>query len=254
MFDAVEIEINPNCNLKCSYCPNGVYSRAEKKEMPLSLFEKIIKELSNINFSGRISYDFYNEPMLSSNFFVFVEITRKCLPKVNIELYTNGTLLTKDMILALEKIGVNYFIITKQESIFDLPLESFVRELSCDLQKKIVFRNHTEIVKTNRGGSVPHICSNHSTALLPCMIPSSVLTITCQGNVLPCFEDFFEKNCMGNICEESLMSIWNSAKYKTFRNDLQYALRHKHQPCSVCGRIQTTRPISNWSEHVLYRE
>jgi len=43
--------------------------------------------------------------------------------------------------------------------------------------------------------------------------------IYCNGSVTPCCAYPLKRYSMGNVFEESLMSIWDSAKYKKFRQD-----------------------------------
>ncbi len=74
--------------------------------------------------------------------------------------------------------------------------------------------------------------------LMPCQISQNMMTITVKGNVLPCFEDFNEKNIMGNIFRENLKDIWNNEKYKDFRSKLATGLRHKFSICHACNRTQ----------------
>ena len=93
-FSAVEIEINHACNRRCSYCPNSISKRKNTGEIDPLLYERLMLELSRISFEGRISYDFYNEPLLHSDFEAVVARTRAHLPGAPIEVYTNGTLLT----------------------------------------------------------------------------------------------------------------------------------------------------------------
>lgn len=236
-FYAVEIEINSRCNRTCSYCPNSVGERVEDGEMDPKTYESIMKQLQSIQFKGRISYEFYNEPMLCSHFFEFVEMTKKYLPLVTIELYTNGTLLTYEKFKRLFELGVDKFIVTKHEGINHYCFDNTFERLKESEKKKVIYQTYQELKMSNRGGLVkagPDI----STHLLPCYIPDQVVTVTVNGNVLPCFEDFYQKNVMGNVNENSLIEIWNSEKYQKFRYELRKALRHKHDPCKTCNRME----------------
>lgn len=56
MFRMVEIEINSQCNRKCSYCPNSFMKRKEQGEMESKVFYKLLESLRKIKFDGRISY------------------------------------------------------------------------------------------------------------------------------------------------------------------------------------------------------
>jgi len=61
-----------------------------------------------------------------------------------------------------------------------------------------------------------------------CLRALGVTMITVEGNVLPCSiitqrDDYFEfqkKNNLGNIYENSIEEIWNSEKYKNFRQEV----------------------------------
>lgn len=238
LFNAVEIEINSQCNMACSYCPNSVTERVEKGHMPKELYENLIEQLVELNFNGRISYDFYNEPTLSPNLLYFVELTKNKLPRCQIELYSNGTKIDGILFEALSKAGVDKFIITKHENITHYLFDETYSALSEEKKKKVVFRRYDEITLTNRGGMMDHIHGKISTTLLPCHIPMMMLTISNKGNVIPCFEDFYQANSMGNILDSSLLSIWNSDKYTTFRKKLSQGQRHNFKACKDCSRTE----------------
>lgn len=65
MFVALDIETTPECNIKCSYCPTAFHNRG-KKLMDEKLFKKIIDELAEIPYKGRLSPHFYGEPLLDN--------------------------------------------------------------------------------------------------------------------------------------------------------------------------------------------
>ena len=239
IFSAVEIEINSHCNMSCNYCPNSVSERIEKGFMSKALYEKIIQQLREINFTGRISYDFYNEPTLAPDLIFFIYLAKKELPNSKIELYSNGTKIDMPFFIKLEKAGVDKFIITKHENITNYLFNETFSNLSQIQLKKVLFRTFREIHFTNRGGALKNIHGKTSTNFLPCHLPSMMLTITNQGNIIPCFEDFYQKNIMGNISDSSLLEIWNSKKYISFRNHLLQGLRHKFEACKSCSRTET---------------
>lgn len=238
MFEAVEIEINSHCNKKCSYCPNSKFDRIENGFISDDLFQKIIGQLADFQFKGRISFSFYNEPLLNKKLGSYVEKTKKYLPETFLELYTNGSLLTQSLIKQLISCGVNRFTITKHEDVNDSKLEEILSTLSSDDLSKIKYQNFNDIKLTNRGGTLPHLGNNEKTIFLPCKIPEKVLTITMEGNVLPCFEDYFQKNEMGNVNDRHINDIWNSSKYVEFRKNLSKGLRHKYEACKDCNRLE----------------
>ena len=63
----IEIEINHDCNRACAYCPNSSLKRKNQGQMSERLFLRLLGQLKEIGYRGRISYHFYNEPLLSPN-------------------------------------------------------------------------------------------------------------------------------------------------------------------------------------------
>lgn len=234
-FSAIEIEINHECNRRCSYCPNSTVARKSQSVMSDQIFDKLLSELADLNFYGRLSYHFYNEPMLHPDFIGIVSRTRASLPKVSIQVYTNGTLLTRPRFDHLLAAGVSSFIVTRHENEVRHVFSEVYQGLNDELKQRVRYLNHEDLVLTNRGGSLKHL-NPQKLPLAPCQIPSQIVTVTVTGKVLPCFEDFHETQTMGNIVDHTLMEIWNSEKYRHFRTDLRRGLRHKHSPCSSCNR------------------
>ncbi|MGD9153426.1 MAG: radical SAM protein [Gammaproteobacteria bacterium] len=112
LFCRVEIEINTNCNRCCVYCPNAKHRQQEPKYMEMWLFKKIIDELGTLKFNGRLSYHFYNEPLLHPNIEEFVSYTEKIMPNIDQVLYTNGDFLTDMKYKLLIAAGINHFAVT----------------------------------------------------------------------------------------------------------------------------------------------
>src|SRR5262245_22586687 len=99
MFKAVELELNSMCNRKCTYCPN-VSSKRPVGFMSEELFKKIIHELEEIEFDGRISYHFYGEPLLDKRLPEFVQYTKDKVPNSYAEIYSNGDFLDLEVFRA----------------------------------------------------------------------------------------------------------------------------------------------------------
>jgi len=62
--------------------------------------------------------------------------------------------------------------------------------------------------------------------------------ITVKGNVLTCYEDYNQKNIMGNINDEHIKEIWLKEDYVKFRNDLKKGFRSKYEVCKTCNNMQ----------------
>ena len=108
----IEIEISSLCNRSCRYCPNSKIHR-KRELMPISTFEKIMKELQRINFSGGIAFHQYNEPLLELDHLIeCIKCAVRYLPNARLVLYTNGDYLDRDVYKKLKKLGIAKFCIT----------------------------------------------------------------------------------------------------------------------------------------------
>ena len=243
-FTAIEIEINTSCNQRCSYCPNGQYGSLPPQEMEEEVFSRLIAELKEHDFRGRISFDFYNEPLLCSKLDSFVGHIARELAQATMVLYTNGTLLSQKRYQTLRSLGVKQFIVTRHEGI---PSSSFLTWKN-EQHSDVLLREFEDIQLTNRGGSLTQgvACAAPVTYLRPCHIPEHIVTIDVQGQVLPCFEDYHRKNVMGSLKEQSLWQIWHSERYQDFRRRLRLCQNHLFDPCKNCNRREVLPPFS-WS-------
>ncbi|WP_372654771.1 aminotransferase class I/II-fold pyridoxal phosphate-dependent enzyme [Halobacteriovorax sp.] len=247
----VEIEINSGCNLSCSYCPNSVEGYPSQFEMDKSLFTSLLNQLKSRDYKGKISFDFYNEPMIAKDFDWFIREAKSILPNTFLSLYTNGTkIVSKECLVDILGQGIGEIIITKHEQVKKLPIESFYSELDSLTQAKVSLKGFSELNLTNRGGSLD-IDNNISGKGKACSVPRLMTTVTYDGNVLPCFEDAYRTEVLGNIKEENIIDIWNNSKSCTFKNDLENGNREKYSICDKCNRIDSCEGQRNMDKHFL---
>ena len=87
---AIEIETINRCNSDCSFCPVNVHDDPrELVRMSDQLFEKIVKDLANINYKGLIALFGNNDPLLDNSLVERCEYLKKSLPKAYVYIYTN---------------------------------------------------------------------------------------------------------------------------------------------------------------------
>lgn len=235
MFCNVEIEINSECNRKCWYCPNHDHVRKERGEMKEKIFIEVMNQLQKQDYSDRITYHFYGEPLLCSKLDKYVQITKKMLPDAYPILFTNGDFLTRERLERLLKEGIQYFIVTQHVG-WKNHFSELYEILPTFLKERVYFRTYHEIAYNNRGGMIDMHEQGKEMFSDPCTLPSTMIQITVNGNVLPCCNDYEQFNCMGNILEESLENIWNSKKYLDFREKLLQGQRQIYIPCQNCNQ------------------
>lgn len=235
-FRNVEIEVNNYCNRKCGYCPNSK-SIVGKKEMSVEVYHKVIERLVDINFSGRMSYHFYNEPLLFSNLLEFIRYSQEKLPWVRKVLYSNGDNLTKGLLYELFDVGIDFFVITNHNPESSIEEHSFYKvyhELPEEMKNNLEYLTNSDLLLTNRGGALE--CDNKvDEGVKACRIPDSLIVIDVEGNVIPCYEDYYRTLVMGNVMNESLYDIWDNEDYQKMRNFLRHGKRKKYVVCKKCN-------------------
>ena len=222
---AIEIETTTSCNRRCSHCPNCIYDRGLKeneKLMPVALFHKIIDELSEIEYDGKISPVLYGEPLLDPRIGDLMRYVRKKLPDAKILVYTNGDFLSYRKYTELVEAGVDEFLVTQHDEntpagITDL--FTHFKDSTC-LPVPVryqVFAPATELY--NRGGLV------HLPAVNP--VPGCTydwimrIVIDYKGDVIICNNDYFGSITFGNLQEERITDIWMDEKFRNIRKKLR---------------------------------
>ena len=72
---------------------------------------------------------------------------------------------------------------------------------------------------------------------LPCTFLWYSLTIFWDGKVLPCPQDFFGKNQLGNVKDVPLIKIWNSSALVSLRKKIASRQYEDIEPCKSCDRL-----------------
>ena len=69
-----------------------------------------------------------------------------------------------------------------------------------------------------------------------CLFPITKTVFNWKGDILLCCQDFYEKHKLGNINDQSLMSILTGEKIKKYRSILFEGNRQKVDLCKNCDR------------------
>lgn len=224
-LNTVEIEVNSRCNRKCSYCPVSILDpRGIPILMDQMVFDRLISELTRVEFQGRISYHFYNEPLLRKDIANLIQAVKEQLPLANQTLFTNGDFLTEDKYQELIDAGIDFFQVTSH-SLKKHPVRP----------KQIVYLP-SDLNLTNRGGTLPTLPGATNEILeTPCYAPSEMLIVLVNGDVALCYEDAQRKHIMGNIMSQPLEEIWFSEEFKNIRHKLSLGKRNSGPAiCSLC--------------------
>jgi 2-deoxy-scyllo-inosamine dehydrogenase (SAM-dependent) len=197
------------------------------------VYDRVVGELARLDFSGRVSFHFYNEPLLRKDLEVLVVALRSRVPRAIPVLYTNGDFLTDDRYASLCAAGVESFIVTRHDF---TPI--------AERPKQLVL-TPDDLVITNRGGAfAPSVAVPERT---PCYAPDEMLIVTVTGDVVLCYEDAHRRHVMGNVMERPLEHIWFSEAFVKVRSLLLEGLRSDASAlCANCDNLAHTQAGSSF--------
>ena len=136
----IEISESGTCNRSCSFCPRSAPDFEDKKEFITNeLHEKLCLELRDLDYKGTVRYSGFVEPLIDKNIFNLIKMVRDKLPKVNIEMVTNGDPLNLKRLNKLFENGLNKILISAYDGKEDaLKLENLCKEAKLTNEQYIV--------------------------------------------------------------------------------------------------------------------
>ncbi|MBF0589137.1 MAG: radical SAM protein [Magnetococcales bacterium] len=237
----VEIETFGRCNRACSYCP---VSTNEKRtgRMSRALFEKIIHDLAAIDFSGTLSFHFYNEPLLDKRLPELSTMARRALPKARFKLITNGDLLTREKLQELFDVGFDQISISLHDEEIEKKMMALVEELSEQDQQRTFLNTffRPDTVLSNRGGAVDIPDASKSQAFPEgCAQAHNSLIIDYRGKVALCCNDFAMPHDMGDC---NTMHVREILQKRAPLTKAIYFGRYNLEICKNCVELSRNSP------------
>ncbi|CAN2044430.1 putative S-adenosyl-L-methionine-dependent 2-deoxy-scyllo-inosamine dehydrogenase [Candidatus Magnetomoraceae bacterium gMMP-1] len=206
--------------------------------MDVEVYHKLIDELAEINFRGRISPQCYGEPLLDKRLTALMKYTREKLPKVRLVVISNGDALTIEKFNELVNAGVDKFSITQHgESMSEnmKKLFDYLKDYPKEMKRIRYNRFDSKTPLSNRGGLVKPETLDTTPR---CTDPGNPVTIDYAGNVILCCHDYLSTVKFGNIKDQKLLDIWFSDKYKNLRKQLRKK-QYKLPICLKCiGKVE----------------
>ena len=269
---SLEIGLHNYCNRTCTFCPLSINSvkRREKKNVKFiadSTYNTILKELSEIDYDGTISYTRYCEPLSHKEFVLDkIKLTRKILPKVNLIISSNSDYVNRDYINELIEAGISQLnlmaylkngtvkfsaddaierinkILKKLE--FNnklkkkfLTYDDYIRVYLPEINTYIIARNYWNN-GSNRGGTV---INKDFVRKDPCTTFNDRVHIEYNGSMTICCDmltpELHEKWEVGNLNKnKSLFMNVSSDFYNDWRKRINNANWFKDSPCIKCTR------------------
>ena len=232
--DVVSIMTKTGCNYKCNFCPNKDITH-EPSEMSEELYRKILLELGK-DWKGFLLLFIHNEPFLDQRIIKFLEIAKEICPNCTIEVQTNGSVLTKELI---EKSLPNLDILKINDYTNDFRVIDRIKEYNIENKKLVLVKRYPQHESlSNRSGNVEY--EKMKKGKLPlekiCLIPFQGISIIPDGRVILCCNDWKHEHVFGNVSKQSIKEIWKNEQYQTLRKTLKSKNRN-YPLCSKCDYV-----------------
>jgi len=236
----IEISIIDVCNRSCIFCPKSDSSIAPDtyQKMNRKLIDKLYKDLKKIGYNGSIAVCGYGEPLLHKD---IEYITQKLSKVSNVEIVTNGDVLTPTMLRKLYEANAGRCLI----SMYDGPeqIEKFKNIISKSKVPEdfVILRDrwyddtqNFGVKLTNRTGTVKTGNQLENSVHGICYYPSYQFLIDWNGDIFLCPQDWQRRKAMGNMMQEDIFEIWKGNHITKFRKNLLNGKRCD-KPCSDCN-------------------
>lgn len=238
--DVVAIETVGNCNRACGYCPVSVAPKRTGR-LPDKVIYRIFDELGALGFRGKLTYHFYNEPMLDTRMPDLVAYSALKVPLATRHLTSNGDLLDEDKLRMLFDKGASVIAISAHDNATYERFIAIKQRLGSGLKLRI--RPYFKVGDgsgaariTNRAGAIDlsAYAAEESVEAGPEGCNRVELNIDYLGNVHPCCMDFTAGYVLGNVFDASLADLWAQAlpqfKEHFFGN-------YSKEVCRKCAKI-----------------
>jgi radical SAM protein with 4Fe4S-binding SPASM domain len=239
MFSQVLLETRTDCNRKCKFCPQAHFSRP-LKSMDWNVFTKVIDELAEMKFSGRVALYMTNEPLIEPRLMEMIKYVRSKSARFFIDITTNGKnlsskLLDEFFLSGLDNVNINDYRSDRETS--PDRISKSLEKIICDFKSnpKVTYnKRSTEEVLSNYAGIIKD--SNRKLLSEFCSYPFRKIAISAEGNIILCCNDYTYKTNFGNVLSESLRTIWHSEALNKYRNNLLNEIRDGI--CNGCDEYQ----------------
>lgn len=185
--------------------------------MTRKVFTKIIDELAEIDFTGRVSLYLMNDPFLDKRIYDLIAEAHNKLPNARINLSTNGVIpsredMDKAFLHGLSDADISCYsqpILDKWKG-YKANVMNFIEDCS---------------MFYNRGGNVPEYGRDCNLGVGYCERPSIQMYINAFGEAVLCCSDYKREVVLGNVGKDKLIDIWNNNLYKEYREHLNQGKR-----------------------------
>lgn len=200
--------------------------------MAWPLIERIVGNLAEMGYRGRVSWFRVNEPLLDTRLERILGLTRKSLPDCWLTLVTNGDLLTWTRYRSLKAAGLDALGISIYDDVaWDrVYREGFHRD--CVVFDRRPAQTHRFV--DNRAGNISRPSEKGSALRQKCFRPATMMSVMVNGRVALCNPDLYGEIDLGDLNHQRIEEVWENASMKRYRYQLMALGREGLPLCERC--------------------
>jgi hypothetical protein len=266
LFTRIQIQTVSWCNRSCNFCPSGKFP-VPKTFMSLEVYQRIMEQLAELQYAGRISPYLMNESLLDKRLPDLITSARERCPEGWIAINTNGDALSERLLHRLFDAGLNCLDVNAYDDAAQYERYVALGQRVVAQRQDVRFctgyldplfngeeqprslkilhcRDMTDwetrfraklpaLGLTNRSGNVPGARRIPAPLELGCPRPFQQMYINHRGEAVLCCNDWRFEVIMGDTATASVAEIWYNEKYQAYRHNLQR--RNRAMPlCATC--------------------
>jgi radical SAM protein with 4Fe4S-binding SPASM domain len=237
LFKIILIETLNVCTRDCWFCKFGQERQDPGRfEMSWDTIEQIVYNLRDLDYRGRVSWFWINEPLMDKRLAEILKLTRDNCPRAFLSLVTNGDLLNAERYDLLRQSGLDALGV----SVYDDATYEKIEPLRNRQLAVLDMRGPHPASLENRAGNVKQHAESFEEDTRrflhrSCDRPFSGLTINARGQAVLCCSDMYSDVVMGDLREQRLEEIWAGERFENYRKKLKETGRTGLKLCAECS-------------------
>lgn len=234
---AISIETQAYCNHFCSQCPRNLDPTRSRwrngepimDQMPTRMVEDLIGQAADMGWEGPIHFSHYSEPLVDKRFVKFAEYAsaRGLVP----ELFTNGSLLTEDLIRAIDGL-VPYVVLSYNTPGIQEYWQSKFKKSKVKISKRyqiLIWNPNIDLLDE----AIRRVKDK------PCIGPPMVaFRINYDGQMSMCYADFNNEFGLLNARDHSLEELWFGEEHVRAVEEMSLpGSRQNRALCRICPEV-----------------